>query len=283
MRNTNNNRSAAYQSGAGNSAQQSGYNSNSSGGGYRGNRGGGYNNRGASLNSYNRGGFQQSMSGGFQGSPTTGFQGMGGMQPYGGFQNRGGMMGGMRGGAVGMRGGRGGMGGNAMMAMPMGTMGLGGMGPQMGGLGMSMPQLGAGMGMQGMQSFQTFPSSTGSGQYPYAGAGVASPDLGANPDMSLPNQGPWGNYTGHLQPPAGSHTSHFPYQTSASSTTVSPVSMQQSGALTPKSTLPGQGAFQGNQAHYNPAFFPQQQQGQAGGVVGDASWNPHGAKRTRQE
>ncbi|KAL8781503.1 MAG: hypothetical protein Q9213_005976 [Squamulea squamosa] len=43
----------------------------------------------------------------------------------------------------------------------------------------------------------------------------------------------------------------------------------------------GQVGFQGNQAHYNPAFFPQQ--GQQVGASPDASWNPHGAKRTRQE
>ncbi|KAL8722236.1 MAG: hypothetical protein Q9225_001223 [Loekoesia sp. 1 TL-2023] len=42
--------------------------------------------------------------------------------------------------------------------------------------------------------------------------------------------------------------------------------------------MQGQGGFQGNQAHYNPAFFNQQASGS-----GDASWNPHGAKRTRQE
>lgn len=42
--------------------------------------------------------------------------------------------------------------------------------------------------------------------------------------------------------------------------------------------MQGQGGFQGSQPHYNPAFFNQQ-----GNVSGDASWNPHGAKRTRQE
>ncbi|KAL8972122.1 MAG: hypothetical protein Q9183_000716 [Haloplaca sp. 2 TL-2023] len=158
--------------------QQSGYSS------YRGNRGGGYSNRGGmnSMSSYNRGGFQQSRGGGYQTSSMPSFQGMGGMQPYGGFQNRGGgMMGGMRGGPMGMPGGRGGM-----MSMPMG-----GMMGAMGGMGMGMPQMGVAMGMQ------------------------------------------------------------------------------------------GQGGFQGNQAHYNPAFFAQQAQQPS--PTGDASWNPHGAKRTRQE
>ncbi|KAL8943054.1 MAG: hypothetical protein Q9211_001137 [Gyalolechia sp. 1 TL-2023] len=119
--------------------QQTGYSS------YRGGRGGGYNNRGNmnGMSNYNRGGFQQPISGGFQGAPMGGFQGMGGMQSYGGFQNRGGMLGNMRGSSTGTRGGRGGMGANGMMGMPMGGM-MGGMA----GMGMGMPQMGAGMGMQ---------------------------------------------------------------------------------------------------------------------------------------
>ncbi|KAL8897239.1 MAG: hypothetical protein Q9207_007313 [Kuettlingeria erythrocarpa] len=42
--------------------------------------------------------------------------------------------------------------------------------------------------------------------------------------------------------------------------------------------MQGQGGFQGSQAHYNPAFFNPQSSGPL-----EASWNPHGAKRTRQE
>jgi len=103
-------------------------------------------------------------------------------------------MGGMRGNPMSMRGGRGAMNPNGMMGIPMGGMNMGGMqGPMgnVGGMGMTMPQMGAGMGMQGS---------------------------------------------------------------------------------------PG---FQGVQQHYNSAFFPQQA-GQSA-IMGDSSWNPHGAKRTRQE
>lgn len=147
MRNTaaSNNRSNSGAYGGAGTGQNSGYNN------YRGNRGGGYNNRGGNMNNlsgFNRGGFQQPMTGGFQGSGMGGYQAtpMGGMQSYGGFQNRGAMAGGMRGGPMGMRGGRGGMNASPMMGMPMGGMGLGGMGT----MGMNMPQLGGGMGMQGM-------------------------------------------------------------------------------------------------------------------------------------
>ena len=225
------------------------------------------------------------MTGGFQGPPMSGFQGMGGAQSFGGFQNRGGMMGSMRGGSVGMRGGRGGMNGNGMMTMPMGGMGMGNMGTQIGGLGMGMPQMAAGMGMQGMQSFQTPLTATGPGQYPYTSTGIAPTTydvfFNGSPDMSAS----WANRSGYTQFPASGNTYDSPhYRVNASSSATVPSSVQQSSALTRIATISGQGGFQGNQAHYNPAFFSPQQPGQSGVVTGvaDASWNPHGAKRTRQ-
>ncbi|KAJ5116249.1 hypothetical protein N7456_000597 [Penicillium angulare] len=169
------------------------------GGGFRG-RGGYNNNRGMGGNMgnfNNRGNFNNNMGGGFQGGGGPGmmgggFQGGGmGMQNYG-FNNRGGMMGGMRGGPGGMRGGRGG--GN-----------MGGMNPMAGGMGMN-------------------PMAGGMGMNPMAG--------GMNPMMN----GMGGN-----------------------------MSMQ------------GQG-FQGPNPAFNQGFFNNQ-----GGGGGDASWNPHGAKRSRQE
>lgn len=39
----------------------------------------------------------------------------------------------------------------------------------------------------------------------------------------------------------------------------------------------GKGGFQGPNPGFNQGFFPNQ------GGVGDGSWNPHGAKRSRQE
>ena len=286
MRSSNHDRTSGFR-GGGNNLQPPGYISNSSGGGYRGTRGGGYNNRGGGMNAtsnYNRG-YQQPMTGGFQGSPMNGFQGMGGAQSFGGFQNRGGMMGSMRGGSVGMRGGRGGMNGNGMMTMPMGGMGMGNMGTQMGGMGMGMPQMAAGMGMQGMQSFQNPLSATGPRQYPYTSPSIAptTSDVCSNgsPDAS----GSWANRTGYMQFAASGDASDRPsYRVHASSIATVPSSIQQSSALTRIATIPGQGGFQGNQAHYNPAFFSPQQPGQPGVAAGvaDASWNPHGAKRTRQ-
>ena len=132
---------------------------------YRGGRGTTFTRGG--MNS-NMGGFNPNRNfttpmggGGFQGGPVGGgFQPppMGNMQPYGGFNNRGGMLGNnMRGGPGGMRG-RGGMGGagpsnmmpvggvGGMGGMGMGGMGMGGMPNQMGGM---MGQMAPNMGMQG--------------------------------------------------------------------------------------------------------------------------------------
>ncbi|PYH94171.1 hypothetical protein BO71DRAFT_409595 [Aspergillus ellipticus CBS 707.79] len=173
------------------------------GGGFRGGRGG-FNNRGGGGGgggggmSGGMGGFQgnrnfQNPMSGFQGNPMVGgFQGNPmGMQNYG-FNNRGSMMGGMRGGPGGMRGRGGGMSGPNMMGMPaMNPMGGMGMNPMAGGMNPMMGGMGANMGMQGDAA---------------------------------------------------------------------------------------QGGFQGPNAAFNQGFFPPNQ-----GVSGDGSWNPHGAKRSRQE
>ena len=301
MRNANNSRSNAgsygNSGGMGNLAsQQTGF--NSSGGGYRGSRGGGYNNRGGGTSSYNRGGFQQPSTGGFQGGPMGGFQNapMGGMQQYGGFQSRGGMMGGMRGGPMGMRGGRGGIGPNGMMSMPMGNMGMPNIGAQMGGMGMGMPQ----MGMQGMHGLPVYPSPHVSGQYmsqasPLGGSLSAANVAGQSPIFGLATSsgsgatgfpysalnrsGSWANlvqYSGSAVTPPSTPSGNL---ASATANSVSPSPSEQSGMLKRSPSISGQSAFQGNQAQYNPAFF---QHGQ-GGAASEANWNPHGAKRTRQE
>ncbi len=290
MRNANNNRSTA--SGYGNSgnvsSQHTGF--NNSGGGYRGNRAGGYNNRGATSSGYNRGGFQPA-AGAFQGGAMGGFQNtaMGGMQQYGGFQNRGGMLGGMRSGPMGMRGGRGGMSPNGMMGMPMGNMGMPNMGAQMGGMGMGMPQ----MGMQGMHGFPVHPSPHTSGQYtpqvsPYVGSFSTTSVAGQSPASGVamgPGSSAMGNPNSALNQ-TGSYANFAKYPSSAVPAPIIPAglswspsmnpSLSQSSTLKRTSSFPGQGGFHATQVPYNPAFF---QQGQGG----DASWNPHGAKRTRQE
>ena len=248
------------------------------------------------MSGYNRGGFQQPVTASFQGSGMGGFQGspMGGMQSYGGFQNRGGMMGGMRGGPIGIRGGRGGMNPGGMMGMSMTGMGMG----AMGGMGMSMPQMNGGMGMQGMQDSHIYPnmsslglhglspSPTGksSSSFPQAmhysssaSASLPSPLIRgrhAPPTGITPSSG-WALHTQHLPLPAGSPPTRLSSQVGAPGSASAP--SQKSTALVEESSLTG------TQAHYNPAFFAQQQQGQQSSSSGDANWNPHGAKRTRQE
>ena len=275
-------------------SQNMGYNNSGS---YRGNRGG-YNNRGGGTNNmggYNRGGFQQPMAGGFQ----SGFQPspMGGMQAYGGFQNRGGMAGGMRGGPMGMRGGRGGM-GSGIMGMPMTGMGMG----PMGGMGMNMPQMGVGMGMQGMPGSYNYPSVNpqgSSGLYARPAGQFRSPVLQAQqqPGPSSPGLLPpmqrGMSAPGRSSSNVGSAWAQYTHYAITPSTTPSTHSLTQMTNPTPgnlsappppsSQMLNYRSSSVGNQAHFNPAFFPQQQQAQQGVGSPDASWNPHGAKRTRQE
>ncbi|CAF9912529.1 MAG: hypothetical protein GOMPHAMPRED_007683 [Gomphillus americanus] len=121
---------------ASNNTSQGGFTGN-----FRGGRGG-YNSRGGS-GGFNRGGFQQPAAGNFSAgyqNPTMAMQG------YNNFGNRGGMMGGMRGG-MNMRG-RGGL--NQGMMTNWGGMGVM---PNM----MSMPNIGAGMNMQGFQNAGFYP------------------------------------------------------------------------------------------------------------------------------
>lgn len=248
------------------------------------------------MSGYNRGGFQQPVTGSFQGSGMGGFQAspMGGMQSYGGFQNRAGMMGGMRGGPMGMRGGRGGMSPGGMMGMPMTGMGMG----AMGGIGMSMPQMNGGMGMQGMQGSYFHPYMNSVGLY------GSSASLVEQPSPSIPKAMHYLPSASTSLPPPLIHGRPGPPKSSAPSsawthyTQYSPSSASNpptclSSQLEPpgtasapsqqSTTLAGESSLTGIQAHYNPAFFAQQQQGQQSGSSADANWNPHGAKRTRQE
>ena len=243
---------------------------------------------------YNRGGFNQPMATGFQGSGMGGFPNgtMGNMSSYGGFQNRGGM-GGMRGGANGMRGGRGGM-----MGMPMSGMNFGAMGMGIGmGMGMNMPQMGANMGMQGMPGSHNYPVAHPAG---YRGSSVTltAPPSSALRDRTpfpspppigiqtgLPGSSPlpnlrvgrapssWASYTQYSSPSVGNISATHLSSPAHSSRTAS--FTDANAVLKPRRSPTGQ---MGNQTHFNPAMFNHQQQG-----TGDNSWNPHGAKRTRQE
>lgn len=296
---TNNNRSTTGSYGSSGAVGSGGTSqsfSNGSGG-YRGNRGGGYKNRGGGMNNmpgYNRGGFQQPATGSFQNTGMGGFQGspMGGMQSYGGFQNRGNMVGGMRAGPMGMRGGRGGMNPGGMVGMPMTGMGMG----AMGGMGMGMPQMSGGMGMQGMQGShfsshmnfvglrglsaspvgQSLPSTPQAIHFPSsASTSLPSPLNRGRPTLPTAPSSVWAGYTRYSPSSASISPQRFVSHTEASSTASAP--SQKSIVVAGKTSLTG------TQAHYNPAFFAQQQQGQLSGGSSDANWNPHGAKRTRQE
>ena len=291
MRNTpaSNNRSTsgAYGS-SGTGGQHTGYNS------YRSNRGGGYNNRGvgmSTMSGFTRGGFPHSMASGFQSSGISGYQGgpMGAMQPYGGFQGRGAIVGGVRGGQFGIRGGRAGMNPSGMMSMPMNSLAIGGLGSM--NMNMNMPQMSGGMVMQGMQgshsphvhptplhSSSTVPPNRYRSLVPQeeqhirtGPIGASSPGvpIGLGAGASNKPSSAWASYTQYSTSPLD--PARFPSQSSP------PTAMP---PFQPQESLNRSSYMTGNQAHFNPAFFPQGQQNVG---AGDASWNPHGAKRTRQE
>ena len=283
MRNSNqsNTRSSsssyASPAGLGASSQQP-YNSSS---GFRGNRGS-YSNRAGNLTNvggYNRGGFQQPMTSGFQGAAMGGFQSspLGAMQQYNGFPSRGNIMGGMRNGQMGTRGGRGAMSPSPMMAMPMGGMGMGGMPGQMGSMAMGMPQMAAGMGMQGMQGYFTYP--------PNSTASLAGQPTAPSYPMVASPVSSWAYNVPTVQGGLGQgntiYSARYP-STTPVSFTAEPNTQGENVTLKRQASQSGSAGFQGPQAHYNPAFFQQQPIGQTGGA-GDSAWNPHGAKRTRQE
>lgn len=276
---------------------QNNFGMNNMGGGYRGGRGGGYNNRGGGMNTmgnYNNRNFSGPMGGpaGYQNPAMGGFQPgpMGGMPQFGGFQNRGGMMGGMRGTPGGMRGGRGGMGATGMMGgMPMGAMAMGGMPGQMGGMGMGMGQMG-GMPMQGMNGFNPPPIIGTSGYNSAVGGPMQSPAVPYTWNNQPPSM--LGLYSSPLAASPSSQSqpsSHYSSQPSSSfssqgsqgpPTPYTPISPLENATLKRSASLSGQPGFPGPTPHFNPAFF---QQGQQVGNAGDGNWNPHGAKRTRQE
>lgn len=120
----------------------------------------GYNSRGGMNNNNNMNNFNRNFSGPSMGNmgasfnnPMGGFPGNPMGNQFGGFNNRGGLMGNMRGGG-GMRGGRGGLGNSMMGGMPMGGLPMGGM-PTMGAMPMNMGNMTGGIpvgtGFQGMQ------------------------------------------------------------------------------------------------------------------------------------
>ena len=231
---------------------------------------------------YNRGGYQQPpqphpLPGSYPGGAGYPQGGMPG-QPYGGFQGggRGSMMGGggMRGGNMGMRGGRGGGQMNGMMGMPMN---MGGMPGQM---GMGMPQMNAGMGMQGTYPASTFAShgllpqhfsvSHPSPQHVTAG-------LEHTHDKKKKKRPPQAEEAPEAKAPKTVATALRwlpPSARSDPSLALAHVFSPLEISMRVSAASESEPASNPTSGFPNPGFFPQQT---------DANWNPHGAKRTRQE
>lgn len=263
------------------------------------------------------GGFQGGPMGGMP-SYGGGFQNRGGMM--GGMRGGGGGMRGGRGGMGGpnpmmaMGGMPSGMGG---MPNPMGGMGMGNMGMQ-GMTGFSHQSASASpTSSLGYKRNRTGPMAQGQA-YPAYGV-QAPPASNAHMPGPVPGRAPASHnpYQPHMpgsnhsaqqrhphplpqHPPTPKHgysyTSSPPRQTSSRHTpsyqTQSPpttslyyssspnrVQDRHSPEKLKRDRASGQAGF-GGPPHFNPAFF---QGGGGGGAGGEGNWNPHGAKRTRQE
>ena len=149
------------------------------------------------------------------------------------------------------------------------------------------------MGMQGMQgshfpsymNFVGLPASPVGRSLPFTPQGkhfsssgstsLPSPLVRGRPTLPPAPSSAWARYTRYSPSPASSSPKRIIFHSEASSTASAP--SEKSIVLAGKTSLTG------TQAHYNPAFFAQQQQGQLSSGSSDANWNPHGAKRTRQE
>lgn len=198
---------------------------------------------------------------------------------------------------------------NGMMGMPMNGMAMG----AMSGMGMNMPQMNTGMGMQGMRGSHNHPSSNPHGRHgapaigpvwpthsaapaewvpapachagflmPSASQARPSPTPGSSPACASSSDGRE-RAPGTSGDPSSTWASYTQYSPSAASPSLMLSSLPATAAPSESSTaLKRKSSSTGTQPHFNPAFFPQQQPGQQS-PSGDSVWNPHGAKRTRQE
>ncbi len=152
---------------------------------------------------------------------------------------------------------------------------------------MAMGQMG-GMQMQGMHGFNN-PTTMGVGGYNSAMGGhrqpQAVPYTWSNQPASMGGLYSAPSAAGYSSQPSTGYPSQYSTRFSSQGsqgppTPYTPVSPFENGTLKRSASQAGQGGFPGPTPHFNPAFF---QQGQQVANAGDGNWNPHGAKRTRQE
>ena len=152
---------------------------------------------------------------------------------------------------------------------------------------MGMGQMG-GMQMQGMHGFNNPPMIGTSGYTSAVGGTIQSPAIHYtrnNQPASRLGLYSTSSAASHSSQPSSGYSSQpsssFSSQGSQGPPTpYTPISPLENAALKRSASLSGQPGFPGPTPHFNPAFF---QQGQQAGNIGDGNWNPHGAKRTRQE
>ncbi len=131
---------------------------------------------------------------------------------------------------------------------------------------------------------QSTSPATPVGKYSSSGPGVPPSHAGGSFGNQPPSFGPkWAALTQYSPSGSSRSSAHFPSQLVALSTSVTPASLGQNKRLNPSISSSGQVGFQGAQAQYHPVYYQQPQPGHPNVGVGDSTWNPHGAKRTRRE
>lgn len=135
--------------------------------------------------------------------------------------------------------------------------------------------------------------TTGQYKCPTTPAGQHSSAAGGDPlregisGSQAPPTEPKGPKGASLSQYTSSGPSHISTSSSSQSFTlassITPASFEQNIRLNASISSAGQVNFQGAQAQYHPVYYQQPQPGHPNVGVGDSTWNPHGAKRTRRE
>lgn len=93
----------------------------------------------------------------------------------------------------------------------------------------------------------------------------------------------WASLTQYTSSGPSHISTPFSSQSFTSASSITPASFEQNIRLNASISSAGQVNFQGAQAQYHPVYYQQPQPGHPNVGVGDSTWNPHGAKRTRRE
>lgn len=117
----------------------------------------------------------------------------------------------------------------------------------------------------------------------FSGTGGNPLREGISGNQAPPIRPKWAPPTQYTSSGSSHISTPFSSQSFNSASTITPASFEQNIRLNASISSAGQVNFQGAQAQYHPVYYQQPQPGHPNVGVGDSTWNPHGAKRTRRE